>query len=100
MASRRLTEVARAGMHRAAERRVHSGDISTEDDVRKYAKKAYGKSRADRMHGSGGSLIGYSDWSGKTGLDCGGLYLWTGSSSASAGEPSQPKRVELGRRCW
>ena len=29
------SEIARAGMHRAANHRVHSGDISTEDDVRK-----------------------------------------------------------------
>ena len=28
-------EIARAGMHRVANLRVHSSDISTEDDVRK-----------------------------------------------------------------
>ena len=38
-------------MHRVAERKVHSSDISTEDDVRKRSKKAYGKTGVDRMHG-------------------------------------------------
>ena len=60
----------------------------------KRSKKAYGKSRADGMHGFWILDLGADMRTGaERQVDCGGQHLWTGSSGVSAGEPSQLKRI-------
>ena len=106
MASRRLTEVARAGMHRAAERRVHSGDISTEDDVRKRSKKAYRRLRVDGMHGFRIADLGLDMRTGAERQDVTAADYNRGLVAAARQQVSQVsqsgfrQQAELGRRRW